>query len=493
MQNLILLEYAHAIASLTASGRGGGTASGLDGPFQPINAGGLGGFPWQWSMPLGFNYATYLFVNHCFSQGEDGVLVANDPYSTAFSTVLNNISFKLSSADLATLNKASTLNQIPGQAVVSTYIQFIAPIAPSSLTQASAALNREITSSLDYILLYQVAYVWSGKKAAGQAPLTTTFLSQQSDLSSVLPAAPSAAKSLLSTVQAYLQSIQQTLHLLDSIGNGNFLLSLIKRNLFTPNDQNGGLLAVDSDGSTVTVPGFEVSPDPATILNALNQVPVAPLNVRMDATQSQVSSAHLNVAFNQQGNVLAPANFFQLLQNNGNKHTLFSLPGTGNQASVQKIMPGQQVVSIRPMILNEAAEKGWYSNNPLSEAFQNGAKDVSGFFFQPPPGYDLRSGGNFGLLGELLISQFPTVEINYPQGDANTFRQQVTPNQTWNFQLAGLPKFGGDEFMYHMSQIIPASQGFTVQFTPIPSAVSRGILGELAYVIGARLIWVATS
>ena len=57
---------------------------------------------------------------------------------------------------------------------------------------------------------------------------------------------------------------------------------------------------------------------------------------------------------------------------------------------------------------------------------ENGNADVTGFKFLNTPPYNLGpmlSGGNFGLLTNLLISNYPTIKITYTNANFSSFKQ----------------------------------------------------------------------
>jgi len=70
--------------------------------------------------------------------------------------------------------------------------------------------------------------------------------------------------------------------------------------------------------------------------------------------------------------------------------------------------------------------KGWFFPAPLKQAYGNIGKDVDGFKFTVPPAYNLDSisqGGDFGILNNVLIANYPDVTITYKKADFNSFKQ----------------------------------------------------------------------
>ncbi len=482
-----LNAYCSAVANLVprVSARGGVAQQ----PYLPINAGGLGGFPWQWSLPAGFNYDTFLFLNHVFSQKSDGLLYANDPLSTVYWTVLNSISFQLSSSDRALLQKDAVQFQIAGQAVVAEYQQKIGPIQDTDLTYATTTLHQDVATSLDFILLFQVAYVWSGQKAAGQAPILQADLLLPAAQQQLQANAPQAATTVIAKSIAYIQLVPASNAILDQVGNANHRLQALLQNTLHPAAANGGMVTVENDGTQQTYTSFAVQPDPGDILSGLQPTNASPpANLQFEVDNGQQGQVFVDI--NGQGKITAPADFFKLLSNDGTVNTLFSLQGTGSTANLSKLMPGIVEIKVFPAQYDTATDQGWFDASIIAEAISKGAKDNTGYFFSPQPSsIDFRAGGNFGLLRSILISQYPILDIHYPQGDMAQFVQQLNNATSWNFQMDQLPKWTAEHYAYTASVQPDSAGGFRVTFSPNQALLSAAAIDSLAYVIGGSVIW----
>jgi hypothetical protein len=87
--------------------------------------------------------------------------------------------------------------------------------------------------------------------------------------------------------------------------------------------------------------------------------------------------------------------------------------GQGTTATIS--YPGYQMVAIQPKAWQQDTAVGWYTSDLLAQALQNSSQEVNGYRFTSKPYYNLgplKSGGNFGRLVSLLISQNPIVEVS---------------------------------------------------------------------------------
>jgi hypothetical protein len=163
------------------------------------------------------------------------------------------------------------------------------------------------------------------------------------------------------------------------------------------------------------------------------------------------------------------------------------LAGTGDVSSMTIEYPGYTLVPIDSTAWQQASNIGWYCGEPIAQAVENGAEDVTGFKFLEPPGYNLAplaSGGNFGMLTGLVISNFPNVTINYENADFSAFQEAWTPPAPGNLTLFGFLNLGSSRQGVYGTLCQPgrSNNEFTLRFSPQPVNVPQ--LQQSAFVVG---------
>ena len=132
---------------------------------------------------------------------------------------------------------------------------------------------------------------------------------------------------------------------------------------------------------------------------------------------------------------------------------------------------------------------GWFDPSIIQAAVVNGVSDVTGYYFSSPPPIDLRPNGPFGMVNQLLVSQFPIVTIKYLSGDFSTFASAFPANEIWNYAIKGLARPGGDAAFPYQALLQQETVGFSVVLHPDPTLENSGSLKDSAYVIGAIAQW----
>lgn len=255
---------------------------------------------------------------------------------------------------------------------------------------------------------------------------------------------PNAYAQLLSQIEYGISAADTAAHsqsAITSAGYGNQVLSALRQATRQPTAANGGMLTVDPDTGAVSATcqvGYGVNTPLATISNGLQ------------SGQPTVT-------------VQVPA-------------------GNGSTATIS--YPGCQLVAVRQAAWQQATNTGWYYADPLAQAWRNGQQDVTGYRFVSQPSYNLgplSSGGDFGRLVSLLISDTPTVTFSAPSSAALV--DVVTPDVVVGFydslSLLNLGQSASTE-----SLALPSSAA--VQSEPtVPQ------LQQSAYVVGACLDFIS--
>ena len=148
--------------------------------------------------------------------------------------------------------------------------------------------------------------------------------------------------------------------------------------------------------------------------------------------------------------------------------------GQGTTATIS--YPGYQMVAIQPKAWQQDTAVGWYTSDLLAQALQNGSQEANGYRFTSPPHYNLgplKSGGNFGRLVSLLISQNPVYKFS--QNPSKTSDRCVSTEDV-------AKKFFDSLQLLRLDRAAPRAKGMaSSQNTTVPQ------LQQSAYVVGACL------
>ncbi len=140
----------------------------------------------------------------------------------------------------------------------------------------------------------------------------------------------------------------------------------------------------------------------------------------------------------------------------------------------------------------QATNVGFYATDPVAQAVANSGQDVTGFQFLSDPPYRLGSvadGGNFGVLTNLLIANFPTITITYEHADYATFAQSWDEKVSGNLTLFGFIKLGSFSQGAYGSTVTSSTDNssFTITFSASPEVTSVPQNLKTAYVVGAAV------
>lgn len=447
----------------------------------PVSIGGSGYFPYVVENIDGvFNANTYEYVNRRVVPDEGSAVRLADPFTGAFRGVVTSTAFGLSKADESQLVEAELTAQLQANAVVSSYEQTYGRITPNQLEAAKVA------TKIDYVIDYQVARVWSGADATNTPPLRLAS-ANLSDLEALLPFLPSSARPLLNPISLYLQKIDSVLSLIDTRRYGNAVLDAITAASSSATEKNGGLEIVSSDGIRSLVPGWgvglSVQEIAANLASDTNSISVMMAVTKIDATQvhAQVSG---------KGGGVIPIKFVSIGASGSFDLDIYSFRGTGESVTMEMTYPGLTVVPVEPTRWDEVRGIGWYYPKPILDAVRNGASDVTGYVFNPTPQYDFSQGGDFGVLQTLLISRFPTVSINYTQGNWDDFSTDFRQDSSWDLRIFGMKVGSFSQSLYvATAKRNDVGGGFSVTFAPFDQTLSIGPMDRVAYVVGAEVVY----
>lgn len=453
----------------------------------PINIGGAGNFNWFWEKEDNFNLNTYNYLNRVVNPIQNGAMVLGAPASfiNDYVSVIQDINFSLSSDDQNKLNQADTNAAVLINSLVSIYEQTYGPITPDEMKSASDDSGLDIETKLDYVVNYKAGYLWSCAKAEKKRILNLVEMESASNLTQLLSCAPASAQPIIGAIANYLNAISEVIPFKDAISNANHTLFALKNNATNPTTSNGGMTTVADDGFKDIRVGFIINQDESSIKNALNN---QKNQVVLTMSVKKFNSTTVNVNVDNQGGVVVPIDFVELIASGSSKFNLYSFKGAGETVNVELIFTGVNLVTMSPVAYEIDTNSGWYDPQPIQDAVANGNKDVTGYKFSVKPSFDFSQGGNFGLLNALVISNYPTVKITYTSGNFSDFQESFLQESHWDIKLFGLFKIGSfSESLYQSSEIIKGENGsFSITFTPDKEVLAIPDLDKMAYVIGGQ-------
>ena len=466
----------------------------LHGTITPVELGSQGGFPWFWQDANGnFNANTFDYLSRRATPGQHGGVALGDSFLNAYSGTLQDLTWKLSTADQALLNKTQLAASVQAGAVVTAYQQAIGPITPDQLAAAAKVLGYP-PQKVDYVIGYALGYQWSGQALkTGAAPLSYQAIASARNLNALLPNMPPTAGSVLPAVSNYLQVTNSIVSLEDSSSNAMWLRGQLLNNTQQPSLTNGGVQTVSSNGVLAVRPGYTINMAPADILNSLSNAGTS-LTITMNA--SRQSANELSVDIEGHTGFTLPLDFIGISISASAQYSLFEASGSGAAATVSMTFPGLTVVPVGPSEWQQDTGSngtvGWFYKTPVAQAAAAGGG--TGWSFSPMPPYDFAPGGDFGWLAALVISGYPTITITYTEGSYAEFSKTFAQKFSAEVSLFGIPLGGGSESTFSGESSSSSQDGtFTITMTPPAQTATVNPLDQRAYVIGAQVSYAAQA
>lgn len=453
--------------------------------LYPVQFPSQGDFKWNWQNGNQvFNDATYQYINALAAPGDVAGTVelsAGGGFANAYVSVLNAMVYSLSSGDQAKLTQAQSNASVQAGTIVSDYQNTFGTITPAQMTAAG------VQTKQDYVISYVLGSQWSG----ATPPLSYTTMAGARKLKTLLPNAPASGDQVISDVTVYLNLMQPVNGLSDELQNGAWTLSQLKGNAMTPTAANGGIQTFDPNTGTVLPSyndGWAISDSIASITNDLQNISRT-ISISMTTSQSSGNEVNVNVE-GQAG--FSIGSWLEFSTQASGSYDMSKTAGASTDCSVSITYAGYSMVPAAPAAWQQATNVGFYYADPINQAAANGNQDVTGFKFLNTPPYQLASladGGNFGLLTNLLISNFPTVSITYTHADYSTFSQSWNEQVSGNLTLFGFIKLGSFSQGAYGSSFTQGSDNssFTVTFSASPEVTGVPQNLKTAYVIGAAV------
>ncbi len=453
--------------------------------LYPVQYPSQGDFKWNWqNANQVFNDATYQYINALAAPGEvvnTVALSAGGGFANAYVAVLNDMVYSLSSGDQAKLTQAQSNASVQAGTIISDYQTSFGEITQAQMTAAG------VQTKQDYVISYVLGSQWSG----ATPPLSYTKMATARNLKALLPNAPAGGDQVITDVTVYLNLMQPVNGFSDQLQNGAWTLSQLKGNAMSPTASNGGMQTFDPNTGAI-LPGYNdgwgISASIASITNDLQNTGRT-ISIGMTTSQSSGNQMEVNVQ-GQAGFTIG--SWLEFSTEASGSYDMSQAAGTSTDCSVSITYAGYSMVPAAPAAWQQATDTGFYYADPINQAVANGSQDVTGFKFLSTPPYDLGSladGGNFGLMTNLLISNYPTVSITYSHADYTAFSQSWNEQASGNLTLFGFIKLGSFSQGAYGSSFTQGSDNstFTVTFSASPEVTGVPQNLKTAYVIGAAV------
>lgn len=463
----------------------------------PIQYPAQGDFLWNFqNINQVFNQGTFDFISANVAPGNitgTAQLSPSGGFPNAYVQLINKIAFALSSSDLAAVNQAKTAASVQAQTIVSDFQTTYGQITPAQMTTAQTACGAFAVQTLqDYVVAYVLGYLWSGQQSAGKAPLTYTQMASAKNLRALLPQRPSSSDTVVTDVSNYLSMLQSVNTIQSNQQLGSWILAQLVNNTGTPTTTNGGMSTVNPNTGAVS-PNLQVGfgLGSATTASISNDLQNTGRTIELAMTTSSSSGSQLSVSIQGQTG-FSVGEFLRFTTSMGASYDMSKATGTSTSATVKITYAGYSMVPMAPTAWQQATNVGWFFEDPISQAVTNGTQDVTGYKFVAPTGYNLQSftnGGNFGLLTNLLVANYPTISITYSNADFSAFKQAWSETVTGNLSLFGFINLGSFSQGAYGSSFQQGSSNstFTVTFSASPQVIALPQLQQQAYVIGGAI------
>lgn len=435
-----------------------------------------------------YNKKTIDYINANVSPAKDisGLIELSSAsgFPNRYNQVLTAIAYTLNTTDAQKLKNAQSNASIQQNAIVSDYQNTFGTITSDQEKVAG------VSNKCDYVM-YIAGAVWSGRDAAKKPPLSYSEMAQARSLKKILPYAPMSADQVITDISVYLNIMQPVLAFEDSLSLGSWTINQLKNNTSYPTDANGGIHVFDPiTGKVFDVysDGYAINKSVEEINNGLQNTSNS-ISIAMKTSQS--SGNEVNVHIDGQTG-FSVGSWLKFTTSLGAEYDMSKSAGTSTDCSVKITWGGYVIVPFGSTAWAQDTNVGWYDKDPIYQAVKNGTQDITGYKFVSSVGYNMQSfaqGGEFGYLDNLLISNYPTIEITYQNADFSKFKQSWSEKVSGNLKLFGFISLGSfSEGAYGSSYEAGSSNSsFTIKFSASPEVTSVPQYQKTAFVIGGTL------
>ena len=205
--------------------------------FRRVSLAGVGDFPWFWNEVGIFNRATFAFINHCLRVDDNDWFSFDNLLTNTYLDLLRSIHYRRTTAQAQGIQAALSRVQMLEEQLLDTFRATEGVITPALRQEAAREMGWAHLTSIGFVLNYQTAWIWSRKKAAGEAPLNRKQLTDSDAILSLVPDLPPALVEDVSQVLAACREFDQQIA---DAWKPVFLTQLAQNRVLNPETQTGG-------------------------------------------------------------------------------------------------------------------------------------------------------------------------------------------------------------------------------------------------------------
>ncbi|KIC48175.1 hypothetical protein RA29_16585 [Tateyamaria sp. ANG-S1] len=454
--------------------------------FMPVDTSGVGEFPWQWNNMGTFNAQTWAFLNTFAARAPSGMLRLIPGLTTWYYNLISATAYVWTKDDRARIDTHLKDARAAQSQLIQAYQSMVSPISPADKQTAATALGLNAASTLIYVVDYQIAYIWSGRKDSGLAPLTVSEI-RATPMDSLFTGAPAAVRKVLKPLlEAAFQNEEAWAAEIDSLWNMGRAIRHAADNTFAPGVANdSGMYTIDRSGVTDVRHSFTVAPSTVEIENTLSSSKTITQSLSMRDAGS--GSALVSVDGAQAARV--PQSVVKLRAHKGAPKDVLAHDGAGDRAEVRITYHGPAEITVSAQAFAPTHGTGWYLEAPITQAARNQSGTTkTGYQFQLPVDTAQLQAAEMSLLQRLLVCRAITFEVVYPNGDPTRLAKSIPTGPGSSATLMG------DVHVSANSKHAAKAAMQTDTQTGAPSLVLKlgedaagGAPGPLAFVIGAQV------
>jgi hypothetical protein len=428
----------------------------LDGPFSVVNY--TSGFNYmvQWGPNNYYNEATISSVDQLVAAQDNGIeSLTGQRFSTLYQNILQNVVYKISSADQKTIDQAQTQFAAQMSAVIQTFENDMGTITVTEITSSKCVP----ASKIGYV-------AWFVQQYYGGDPTKI----------------PVTLADFRGAYQAFLNVAALFLSITTRATNAASELAAALANTTTPSAANGGL----QTGASSYDVGYGTFPAVNDIVAALD---TATNQVEIDCTLTNFTSTESTLNVEGSAGFTIPLPFISIGFGASANYSLYQYSGSASAITISIVYPGLTKLRLDPVPLTQDLSAGWYDSNLLQEVVMKTGKDITGFQlqggeFSVPDLFG--QGKQFARVRTFVVSQVPTIKLKFTGANLQTVRSNFKQNASVSLNLFDIFPIGSASESYQVQNIDSSSSDGSVTVTlgpPVPSGTVP-VQQATAYVVG---------
>jgi hypothetical protein len=246
-------------------------------------------------------------------------------------------------------------------------------------------------------------------------------------------------------------------------------------------------------GATQIVPKIDIAESTAVIQNNLLPASGTGRSFTVSLDVSNYSSTEVQVSASGRASI-GNSNFFLSFHASGGvSYNMYDFASSLTTCTINMIFNGVTTVTPKPSSYDISTGSGWWNPDLIQDA-ANPTTDQSGYQFSPTPSYNFGVNRNFGTLSRLMISQQPIISLTYNTANYAAFQSVFKESSSWGVSFLGIPLGGGSQSYYKcVTSQDSQKQTVTVTMTPVGNTTPISATSQLAYVVGAQVLWPGAS